>query len=671
MPQQTSTFESHFLTHMQGVAGAYHKLIACSWVPMLQVGGLGKVRVNCFPKAITTWLGWESNPRPPDPESDALTTLPRCPHAATLVTWSLQNCNTRTSLARSFLWHYAWLYSFHLLYCTQISMRWRMTLFISPDVLYTVSLWDDAWLYSFHLLYYTQFSMRWRMTLFISPVVLHTVLYEMTHDSIHFTCCIAHSSLWDDAWLYSFHLLYYTQFSMRWHMTLFISPVVLHTVLYEMTHDSIHFTCCITHSSLWDDAWLYSFHLLYYTQFSMKWRMTLFISPVVLHTVLYEMTHDSIHFTCCITHSSLWDDAWLYSFHLFYYTHFSMRWRMTLFISPVVLDTVLYEMTHDSIHFTCCITHSSLWDDAWLYSFHLLCWTQFSMRWRMTLFISPVVLHTLLYEMTHDSIHFTCCIVHSSLWDDAWLYSFHLLYCTQFSMRWRMTLFISPVVLYTVLYEMTHDSIHFTCCIVHSSLWDDAWLYSFHLLYCTQFSMRWRMTLFISPVVLYTLLYEMTHDSIHFTCCIVHSSLWDDAWLYSFHLLYCTQFSVRWRMTLFISPVILYTVLYKMTHDSIHFTCCIVHSSLWDDAWLYSFYLLYYTHFSMRWRMTLFISPVVLHTVSCETEHSCHHFASVLHTIPCETELGCHHFASVLHTVPCETEHGCHRFACCIMRNIS
>ena len=76
MPQQTSTFESHFLTHMQGVAGAYHKLIACSWVPILQVGGLGKVRVNCFPKAITTWLGWESNPRPPDPESDALTTLP-------------------------------------------------------------------------------------------------------------------------------------------------------------------------------------------------------------------------------------------------------------------------------------------------------------------------------------------------------------------------------------------------------------------------------------------------------------------------------------------------------------------------------------------------------------------------------------------------------------------
>ena len=69
---------------MQGVAGAYHKLIACSWVPILQVGGLGKVRVNCFPKAITTWLGWESNPRSPDPESDALTTLPRCPSVSFL-----------------------------------------------------------------------------------------------------------------------------------------------------------------------------------------------------------------------------------------------------------------------------------------------------------------------------------------------------------------------------------------------------------------------------------------------------------------------------------------------------------------------------------------------------------------------------------------------------------
>ncbi|GFS27143.1 hypothetical protein ElyMa_001742000 [Elysia marginata] len=61
MPQQTSTFE------------------ACSWVPILLVGGLGKVRVNCFPKAIATWHGGESNPRPPDLESDALTTPPRCP----------------------------------------------------------------------------------------------------------------------------------------------------------------------------------------------------------------------------------------------------------------------------------------------------------------------------------------------------------------------------------------------------------------------------------------------------------------------------------------------------------------------------------------------------------------------------------------------------------------
>ena len=85
MPQQTSTFESHFLTHMQGVAGAYHKLIVCSWVPILQVGGLGKVRVNCFPKAITTWLGWESNPRPPDPESDALL----CPLYSEPAIWPL------------------------------------------------------------------------------------------------------------------------------------------------------------------------------------------------------------------------------------------------------------------------------------------------------------------------------------------------------------------------------------------------------------------------------------------------------------------------------------------------------------------------------------------------------------------------------------------------------
>ncbi|GFS22280.1 hypothetical protein ElyMa_006947000 [Elysia marginata] len=60
MPQQTSTFE------------------ACSWVPILQMGGLGKVRVNCFPKAIATWYGRESNPRSPDLESDALITPPPC-----------------------------------------------------------------------------------------------------------------------------------------------------------------------------------------------------------------------------------------------------------------------------------------------------------------------------------------------------------------------------------------------------------------------------------------------------------------------------------------------------------------------------------------------------------------------------------------------------------------
>ncbi|GFR94558.1 PQQ-like domain containing protein [Elysia marginata] len=39
MPQQTSTFE------------------AFSWVHILQVGGLGKFRVNCFPEAIATWHG--------------------------------------------------------------------------------------------------------------------------------------------------------------------------------------------------------------------------------------------------------------------------------------------------------------------------------------------------------------------------------------------------------------------------------------------------------------------------------------------------------------------------------------------------------------------------------------------------------------------------------------
>ncbi|GFR78782.1 nucleolar protein 10 [Elysia marginata] len=52
---------------------------ACSWVPILQVGGMRKVRVNCFPKAIATWHGRESNSRPPGLESDALTTQPRCP----------------------------------------------------------------------------------------------------------------------------------------------------------------------------------------------------------------------------------------------------------------------------------------------------------------------------------------------------------------------------------------------------------------------------------------------------------------------------------------------------------------------------------------------------------------------------------------------------------------
>ncbi|GFR66198.1 hypothetical protein ElyMa_000221900 [Elysia marginata] len=47
--------------------GAYHKLkiIACSWVPILQVGGLENIKVNCFPKAISRWHGRESNPRPP------------------------------------------------------------------------------------------------------------------------------------------------------------------------------------------------------------------------------------------------------------------------------------------------------------------------------------------------------------------------------------------------------------------------------------------------------------------------------------------------------------------------------------------------------------------------------------------------------------------------------
>ncbi|GFS00160.1 hypothetical protein ElyMa_006391100 [Elysia marginata] len=39
-------------------------------------GWTGESLVNCFPKAIATWHGRESNPRPPDLESDALTTPP-------------------------------------------------------------------------------------------------------------------------------------------------------------------------------------------------------------------------------------------------------------------------------------------------------------------------------------------------------------------------------------------------------------------------------------------------------------------------------------------------------------------------------------------------------------------------------------------------------------------
>ncbi|GFS02187.1 hypothetical protein ElyMa_004601000 [Elysia marginata] len=72
---QSSTIESHLLNHMQGVAGAYHKFKHClSWVPILQVGGLGGVSVNCFPKEIATCHGRETNPQPRGQESDALTT---------------------------------------------------------------------------------------------------------------------------------------------------------------------------------------------------------------------------------------------------------------------------------------------------------------------------------------------------------------------------------------------------------------------------------------------------------------------------------------------------------------------------------------------------------------------------------------------------------------------
>ncbi|GFR60421.1 hypothetical protein ElyMa_005407300 [Elysia marginata] len=50
-----------------------------------EVGGLRKVRVSCFPNATATLNGREPNPRPPDLESDALTTLPRCPIVRVIV----------------------------------------------------------------------------------------------------------------------------------------------------------------------------------------------------------------------------------------------------------------------------------------------------------------------------------------------------------------------------------------------------------------------------------------------------------------------------------------------------------------------------------------------------------------------------------------------------------
>ncbi|GFS21315.1 hypothetical protein ElyMa_001591600 [Elysia marginata] len=57
-------------------------------------------RINCFPKATATWHGRVSNPRPPDLESDALTTLPRCPYLLQLLSrTSLENSGFRmTSL---------------------------------------------------------------------------------------------------------------------------------------------------------------------------------------------------------------------------------------------------------------------------------------------------------------------------------------------------------------------------------------------------------------------------------------------------------------------------------------------------------------------------------------------------------------------------------------------
>ncbi|GFR79445.1 hypothetical protein ElyMa_000556600 [Elysia marginata] len=65
-----------------------------------EVGGLGKVRVKCFPKAIATWHGRESNPRPPDLESDALTTPPRCPCHVDLFVHDLNSDKSMTIASR-------------------------------------------------------------------------------------------------------------------------------------------------------------------------------------------------------------------------------------------------------------------------------------------------------------------------------------------------------------------------------------------------------------------------------------------------------------------------------------------------------------------------------------------------------------------------------------------
>ncbi|GFS00140.1 neuronal acetylcholine receptor subunit alpha-6 [Elysia marginata] len=45
----------------------------------IQVGGLGKVRVNCFQRQLQHAMVGNRDPRPPDLESDALTAPPRCP----------------------------------------------------------------------------------------------------------------------------------------------------------------------------------------------------------------------------------------------------------------------------------------------------------------------------------------------------------------------------------------------------------------------------------------------------------------------------------------------------------------------------------------------------------------------------------------------------------------